>query len=50
VADAHVADLHAADDVLLVDQDFLGGEAGVDLDSQALGLLRQPAAQIARGR
>jgi len=34
---------------ILVDQRFLGGEARVDLDAQAFGLLGQPAAQVAQG-
>src|SRR5690606_31672965 len=35
---AHVADAHAADGAGLVEQGFGGGEAGVDLHPQGLGL------------
>ncbi|MCY1298145.1 hypothetical protein D9M70_476170 [compost metagenome] len=47
--DTQVAGDDAADHAVLVDQRFLGGEARVDLDAQAFGLLGQPAAQVAQG-
>ena len=46
---AEVAGDDAAYHAVLVDQRFLGGEARVDLDAQAFGLLGQPAAQVAQG-
>ncbi|MCY1426632.1 hypothetical protein D9M71_424550 [compost metagenome] len=47
--DAEVTGDDPADHAVLVDQRFLGGEARVDLDAQAFGLLGQPAAQVAQG-
>ena len=44
---AQVAGGHALDRAVLVVEHFGRGEAGVDFDAQALGLLSQPAAQIA---
>ena len=46
LADAHVAG-GDADDAPVLLQQFGGGEAGIDLDAQRLGLLPQPAADIA---
>ena len=43
----HVAGRHAADAAGIVIKHFGGGEAGVDLRAQALGLLGQPAADVA---
>ena len=34
---------------ILIDQRFLGGKARIDFNAQVLGLLSQPAAQIAQG-
>ncbi len=47
--DAQVTGDDAAHDAVFVDQRFLGGETRVDLDTQVLGLLGQPAAQVAQG-
>ena len=47
LADAEVAGGDALDRTVLVIEHFGGGEAGVDLDTQRLGLLAQPAGQIA---
>src|SRR5450759_986989 len=44
---AQVAGGHALDRAVLVVEHLGRGEAGVDLDAQPLGLLSQPAAQIA---
>ncbi len=46
-ADAHIAGGDATHPPGLVVQYLGGGEAGIDLDPQFLGLARQPAAQIA---
>src|SRR5690606_6357747 len=46
---AQVAGDDPAHHAVFVDQCFLGGEARVDLNAQVLGLLSQPAAQIAQG-
>ncbi|MNQ85604.1 hypothetical protein D3C85_1007750 [compost metagenome] len=48
VVDAQVAGDDAAHHAVVVDQRFLGGEARVDLDAEVLGLLGQPAAQVAQ--
>ncbi len=47
--DAKVTGDDTAHDAVFVDQRFLSGEARVDLDTQVLGLLGQPAAQVAEG-
>src|SRR5690606_40963784 len=47
--DTQVTGEDALDHAVLVDQRFLGGKAGVDLNTQILGLLGQPAAQVAQG-
>src|SRR5690606_12491007 len=47
--DTQVAGDDAAYYAVFVDQGFLSGEARVDLDAQGLGLLGQPAAQVAQG-
>jgi len=46
---AKVAGDDAAYHAVLVEQRFLGGEAWVDFHAQVLGLLGQPAAQVAQG-
>ncbi len=47
--DAQVAGDDPANHAVLVEQGFLGGEARVDFHAQVLGLLGQPAAQVAQG-
>ena len=47
LADAHVAG-GDADDAAVLLQEFGGGEAWVDFDAQRLGLLAEPAADIAK--
>ena len=46
LADAHVAG-GDADDAAVFLQQFRGGETGIDLDAQCLGLLTQPADDVA---
>ncbi|MNZ80097.1 hypothetical protein D3C78_987240 [compost metagenome] len=46
--DAHVAGDNAAHHAVFIEQRFLGGEARVDFHAQVLGLLGQPAAQVAQ--
>ena len=47
-AHAHIAGGHALDAAILVIEHFRGGEAGIDLDAQSLGLAGQPTADIAQ--
>jgi DNA polymerase len=46
--DAQVAGDDPAHHAVFVEQRFLGGEARVDFHAQVLGLLGQPAAQVAQ--
>ena len=47
-ADAHVAGRDAAHPAFVVVEHLGGGEAGIDFHAQRLGLLGQPAAQVAQ--
>jgi hypothetical protein len=48
LANAHVPGGHALDAAIRVIEHFSGGEAGVDFHPQRLGLLAQPATEIAQ--
>ena len=48
LADAHVAGGDALHRAVLVVEHLGGGEAGIDLDAQRLGLLAEPAADVAQ--
>ncbi len=47
--DTQITGDDAADHAVIVEQRFLGGEARIDFHAQVLGLLGQPAAQVAQG-
>ena len=46
-ADTQIAGGHPLDAAVLVVQHLGGGKAGIDLDAERLGLLAEPAAQVA---
>jgi len=48
LGDAHVADAHAGDRAMLVEQHFRGGKARIDFHAQRFGLRRQPRAHRAQ--
>ena len=50
VLHAHVADLHAGDRAVVVEQRQRGGEAGEHVDAELLGLRRQPLHRARRAR